>query len=56
MPKRILAVVGDDAVMRDVYLRYDCYPTKKKTGKDLLVLVERALEGILDTAEELAMH
>ena len=32
--------------------RYDCYVTKKKTGNELLGLVDRALKGTLTTAPE----
>ena len=32
---------------RAASLEYNCYVTKKKTGKDLLILVEQALRGSL---------
>ena len=32
--------------------RYDCYVTKKKTGKDLLMFVDQALNGVLPTSPE----
>ncbi len=37
---------GDEV---DASRRYDCYLTKKKTGNDLLVLVDQALNGALST-------
>ncbi len=36
----------------DASRRYDCYVTKKKTGNELLVLVDQALKGTLTTAPQ----
>ena len=36
----------------DASRRYDCYVTKKKTGNELLVLVDQALKGMLTTAPQ----
>ena len=48
----VTGLIETSAAEADGYPRYDCYLTKKKTGKDLLVLVDKALEGTLDTTEE----